>query len=201
MDVGRAAGREPLDPAPSPDRPRPERPRARRPTAPRTALRPSPPDPPRPKPHLAATTRKPPAAHRAHQDPRTRRRGLSARPSPTTQDLGDLEPGDTGNAGMPATGNAHTSPQNQDRAPSSGTTRGSGSDWPASSNALLGSACRSPSRSSAQHACGVRKRAAGGCGCRGPDWPYRRPAAATASGHATSYDAQRRWSRTCDDTV
>jgi hypothetical protein len=66
VDVSSAAGRKPLDPAPSPDRHRRRWARARRGASPRTVVRPGPAGPPGPPPHPRAATRKPPA-HRAHR--------------------------------------------------------------------------------------------------------------------------------------
>ena len=95
VDVGRAPGREPLDPAPSGHRNRRARPLTRRTAAPRTSLRPRPPDPPSTPPDSAAAGRRSPAARRAHPDPRTRPRGLTPQPSPHDQDPGEPSPGTT----------------------------------------------------------------------------------------------------------
>ena len=129
VDVGRAAGREPLDPAPSTHQDRPARPRARRPTAPRTTLRPRPVGPSRTPADAAAATRRPPAPRRAHPDPRTRLRGLTPPSHPDHRGPGEPSPATTaGTPTCPTTPTPHPQHGSTDRGQDPRATRGSGSD-------------------------------------------------------------------------
>jgi hypothetical protein len=133
LDVGRAAGREPLGHPASPHRARPRRPRARRPATPPAAVRARPGDPARPRTHPAAAARPPAAAPASNAAPAS----LTAATPGTTEDPRTTPPGaPSGPPGRPAAHQPHiTRPTSPSRARSTTTCR-SGSDLNASAPCL-----------------------------------------------------------------